>query len=80
MVISVRDEGLGISPEDLPYIFDRYYRVREAKEEGLGLGLYIVKKLVVAHGGNVWVESKPGEGSTFFFTLPVANRESKELE
>lgn len=78
MVIAIRDEGPGISPKDLPYIFDRYYRVGTANEEGLGLGLYIVKKLVMAHGGTVWVESEPGMGSTFFFTLPVPSQETED--
>jgi len=76
--IAIRDEGPGISPKDLPHIFDQYYRVGTANAEGLGLGLYIVKNLVAAHGGNVWVESKPGVGSTFFFTLPLAGREAGE--
>jgi signal transduction histidine kinase len=79
MVVAIRDQGPGIDPGDLPYIFDRYYRVRTSKEEGLGLGLYIIKNLVEAHGGTVWVESKPGEGSTFFFTLTTfADREGEE--
>ncbi|HHW11884.1 MAG TPA: PAS domain-containing protein [Firmicutes bacterium] len=71
MVVAIRDEGQGISPDDLPRIFDRYYRAPAGGEEGIGLGLYIVKKLVEAHNGAVWVESTPGQGSTFYFTLPV---------
>lgn len=71
VLISVQDRGPGIAPEDLPYLFDRYRRGAHVGEhrEGLGLGLYIVKGLVEAHGGRVWVESAPGAGSTFSFSL-----------
>ena len=74
VVTSVSDQGPGIAPEELPRLFERYYRAREARErqEGLGLGLYIAKELVEAHGGRIWVESQVGEGSTFSFSLPVA--------
>jgi signal transduction histidine kinase len=70
--VSVADEGAGIAAEDLPRIFDRYYRGQRHEGEGLGLGLFIVRKLVEAHGGRIWAESRPGEGSTFTFTLPAA--------
>jgi signal transduction histidine kinase len=70
--VSVADEGPGIAPEDLPRLFDRYYRGRRHEGEGLGLGLFIVTKLVQAHGGLISVESPPGHGATFTFTLPVA--------
>lgn len=72
--VSITDEGPGISPEDLPKLFQRYYRTPGAQTtgEGIGLGLYITKLLVEAHGGRVWVESDVGQGSTFSFTLPVA--------
>jgi signal transduction histidine kinase len=70
--ISVSDRGPGIAPEDLPRIFDRYYRGQRHEGEGLGLGLFIVRKLVEAHGGRIWADSQPGLGSTFTFTLPVA--------
>jgi signal transduction histidine kinase len=70
--ISVSDRGQGISPEDLPHVFERYYRGQRHEGEGLGLGLFIVRKLVEAHGGRIWAESRPGVGSTFTFTLPVA--------
>jgi signal transduction histidine kinase len=70
--VTVADRGPGISGEDLPRIFDRYYRGQRHEGEGLGLGLYIVRKLVEAHGGRIWAESRPGAGSTFTFTLPIA--------
>lgn len=71
IIVAIRDEGPGINPDDLSHVFDRYYRACTSNEEGIGLGLYIVKRLVEAHGGTVWAESAPGMGSTFFFTLPV---------
>ena len=70
---SVVDRGQGIAPADLPYIFDRFYRPQAGRRaEGVGLGLYITRGLVEAHGGGITVASEPGEGSTFTFTLPVA--------
>lgn len=71
--IAVTDRGPGIAPDDVPHLFERFYRVRgERKAEGTGLGLFITRLLVEAHGGCVWVESEVGKGSTFFFTLPIA--------
>ncbi len=70
----VRDMGWGIAPEQQPHIFEQYYRVRNPDDlttEGLGLGLYISQEIVTRHGGQLWVESTPGEGSTFSFTLPL---------
>jgi signal transduction histidine kinase len=74
--VSVADEGPGISAEDLPRIFDRYYRGQRHEGEGLGLGLFIVRKLVEAHGGTIRAESRAGVGSTFTFTLPVVTEEA----
>jgi len=75
IAVSVTDRGVGIAPEDLPHIFERFYRAKgQRRAEGLGLGLYITKMLVEAHGGRIWVESEPGKGSTFRFTLPAAQR------
>lgn len=73
--ISVQDNGLGISPEDQIHLFDRFYRVRRPETdsiEGTGLGLAIVKSLVESHKGQIGVESRLGEGSTFYVTLPLA--------
>jgi PAS domain S-box-containing protein len=69
-VVHVIDQGMGIAREHLPRIFDRFY-LTEASEKGVGLGLYICKGLVEAMGGEIWVVSELGEGSTFSFTLPV---------
>ena len=70
VVVHVSDEGIGIAPEHLPRIFDRFY-VIEAGEKGVGLGLYICQGLVEAMGGQIWVVSEVGQGTTFSFTLPV---------
>jgi two-component system, OmpR family, sensor histidine kinase BaeS len=73
VLVSVTDNGIGISAEDLPHIFDRFYRVDRSRTRstgGSGLGLAIVKQLVEAHGGKVWVESESGKGSRFSLLLP----------
>jgi PAS domain S-box-containing protein len=71
--VQVIDEGLGISEEHQPYIFDAFYRVSR-DSEGSGLGLSIAKEIIEAHGGKIWVKSTPGKGSTFSFTLPKGER------
>jgi signal transduction histidine kinase len=71
--IEVMDTGTGIPSEDLPYIFDDFFRGRDVDRTGAGLGLSIAKKIVEAHGGRIWVESpcaSDGTGSKFAFTLP----------
>ncbi|HEY3376970.1 MAG TPA: PAS domain-containing protein [Armatimonadota bacterium] len=73
VLVSITDQGQGIDPADLPHLFERFYRVKgKRKAEGIGLGLYITKLLVEAHGGRIWIDSEMGKGSTFCFTLPVA--------
>ena len=81
--VAVSDSGSGIASEDMTKIFDRFYRVDSAlsrRTQGAGLGLYLVKSVVEAHGGQIWVESNQGQGSTFVFTLPrepvVTDRDS----
>jgi signal transduction histidine kinase len=69
---TVRDTGPGIAPEHLPHVFDRFWQDRRTAGQGTGLGLSIVKGIAEAHGGEVSVESAPGEGSAFSFTLPLA--------
>jgi two-component system, OmpR family, phosphate regulon sensor histidine kinase PhoR len=76
IVISVRDEGIGISAEDQHRLFDSFQRLNIQDKyniEGVGLGLRVCRILVEAHGGRIWVESDPGKGSTFFFSLPVVS-------
>lgn len=73
---NITDTGVGIPEKDVPRIFERFYRVDKARSRelgGTGLGLSIVKHLVQAHGGEVWVKSMLGKGSTFSFTIPIAN-------
>jgi len=78
MHLSVADSGPGIPEEDLPYIFERFYRgdrSRARESGGSGLGLAIVRRLVEAHGGRVWAENKEGAGATFTIALPLAAAE-----
>jgi len=74
--VSVQDTGIGITPEHLPYLFERFYRVDSSRARatgGTGLGLAIVKQVVQAHGGQIVVDSQPGKGACFTFTLPAAS-------
>jgi len=70
--IWVKDSGSGIAPEQLPYIFDRYWQAKKKERRGVGLGLSICKGIVEAHGGRIWAESELGVGTTMFFTVPQA--------
>jgi signal transduction histidine kinase len=72
MVVAVQDTGAGISEGDLPHLFERFYQVRNGDRQGSGLGLAIVKGIVTSHDGYVGVQSKQGQGSRFFFAIPVA--------
>jgi PAS domain S-box-containing protein len=76
VLFSVADTGAGIAPEEQPHVFDRFWQARKARHRGAGLGLPIVKGLVEAHGGRIWLESAPGRGTTFYFTIPSARREA----
>jgi len=74
IVISISDQGIGISAEDQLALFSPFHRLEESMRQGIkgiGLGLLVCRRLVEAHGGRVWVESEPGRGSTFYFTLPL---------
>jgi len=69
----VRDTGVGVSPEDMPRLFERFYKAdRARRSQGTGLGLAIAKHIVQAHGGTIWAEPNPGGGTSFMFTLPLA--------
>lgn len=87
VMVSVQDQGIGLSPEEQTYIWERFHRVHEIEvtdrvqnaHAGLGLGLYICKTIIEQHGGSVGVESTPDVGSTFWFTLPLLHEEIAEL-
>jgi signal transduction histidine kinase len=70
--VAVADSGPGLAPEDLPRVFEPYWQAQRTASLGCGLGLKIARAIVEAHGGRMWVESEPGQGATFVFTLPVA--------
>jgi signal transduction histidine kinase len=75
VIVSVKDEGIGINPSDAERIFDRYYRVESSNTRhisGFGIGLYLSAEIIERHSGRIWVNSQPGEGSTFNFALPLA--------
>jgi two-component system, OmpR family, sensor histidine kinase VicK len=74
-IVRIRDEGMGIKPEDLDRLFDRYFRTDcdEAKKvEGFGIGLYLCSSIIKQHGGEIWAQSEPGNGATFYFSLPLS--------
>ncbi len=76
-VLSIRDQGPGISPSEKERVFERFYRGRRGDKQGTGLGLSIVKHIVLAHGGRVEVESEPGAGATFRLILPASNPDER---
>ena len=72
VTVSVKDEGPGISQENLPHVFERFFRAEKTKNlEGIGLGLYLCQQIVYAHHGKIWAESEEGKGSTFYFSIPI---------
>ncbi|MEM8859884.1 MAG: ATP-binding protein, partial [Chloroflexota bacterium] len=75
VILSITDTGVGIHPNDLPRIFERFYKADRSRNRqavsGTGLGLAIAKHIVLAHGGRIWAESKLTKGSTFFFSIPI---------
>jgi two-component system sensor histidine kinase BaeS len=75
VTVSVSDTGAGITRKDLPHVFDHFYKADRSRQRGhggAGIGLAMVKKVVELHGGTVWVKTRKGKGTTFYFTLPVA--------
>ncbi len=77
LLISVADQGIGIPGNESQRVFDRMYRIEQRLTTGaggIGLGLSICKGFVEAHGGQIWVESELGKGSTFYFTLPIETK------
>lgn len=77
---SIADTGPGIAQENLSYVFDRFWQARQTRRLGTGLGLSIAQGLVAAHGGRIWAESAPGQGSTFHFTLPLVRDELEGMQ
>jgi signal transduction histidine kinase/CheY-like chemotaxis protein len=73
----VKDSGVGIAPEALPHLFDRFWQARKKDRRGTGLGLTICKAIVEAHGGRIWPETKAGQGTSMFFTVPAIARPRK---
>jgi len=82
VVVSIADQGIGISPEDLIPLFEKYFRVRSPHTRsipGTGLGLPIARAIVEVHGGHIWAESKLGQGTIVFFSLPVLKNQNGQL-
>ena len=73
LVCDVADTGPGISPDDQPHIFEPYWSAVRHAAQGTGLGLFISKGIIEAHGGRIWVDSTPGIGTVFSFTLPIVD-------
>jgi signal transduction histidine kinase len=71
--VTVSDTGPGIPSDQLANVFDRYWQARRSDQEGSGLGLFIAKGIVEAHGGKIWIEAHAGAGATFIFILPRAS-------
>ena len=74
VVVSIADQGVGISPEDLIPLFDKYFRVKAPTGyhvPGTGLGLPVARAIVETHGGRIWAKSKMGEGTTLYFSIPL---------
>ena len=78
--VSVKDTGIGMSKGSLNQIFEKYHRIEEHAQhfQGLGIGLYISYEIIQRHNGKLWVESEPGKGSIFYFTLPLRYNESAQ--
>ncbi len=78
VIICVSDQGPGIAPEDIPHIFDRFYRAPEMvrQTKGAGLGLYLARAIIEAHKGRIWVDTAPGKGVRFCFSLPIQSEDN----
>jgi signal transduction histidine kinase len=75
VICKVEDNGYGIPPADLPFVFDKFFRVKDGEQaasQGKGLGLALCKSIIESYNGQIWAESQPDQGSIFMFTLPIA--------
>ena len=82
LLVSVKDNGIGIAPESQQHIFEKFFRSSEAKRkrnDGSGIGLFIVRNIINYHGGRIWFESIEGVGTTFFFTIPTVQEIKKAI-
>ena len=82
IICAIKDFGIGIPIKEQPLIFERFHQATHNNSNtglSLGLGLYISKEIIVQAGGKIWVESEPGQGSTFYFSLPLAAADSTEI-
>ncbi|MGZ3687481.1 MAG: sensor histidine kinase, partial [Bdellovibrionota bacterium] len=70
----IKDTGRGIPSEEIPFVFERFWQSQHARANGVGLGLYIARGIVDAHGGRIWAESAVGKGTAIFFELPKSER------
>ncbi len=76
LIVSVKDEGIGLTAEEVSHLFEKFYRADSGKDiPGLGFGLYICYEIIKSHKGKIWAESTPGEGSVFYFRIPVVPAE-----
>jgi len=73
VIVCVSDEGPGIDPQDIPHVFDRFYRAPEMARntKGAGLGLFLTRAIIEAHNGHIWIDTVPGQGARFCFSLPI---------
>ncbi len=76
VTVCIHNDGPGIAAEDLPRIFERFFQVDQSRHDGTGLGLAIARHIIQGHGGNIWAESEPSKGVTFFFTLALDNEQA----
>jgi two-component system sensor histidine kinase VicK len=83
LVVHVKDQGVGIAANEIERVFERFYQSAAAassRKGGVGLGLAICKGIIEAHEGQIWAQSELGKGSTFTFTLPLAQRREKKVQ
>lgn len=79
LLVEIKDQGLGIAPEDIPFVFDRYFRVQDISKThtGMGIGLFLSAEIIRKHNGKIWVNSQKGVGSSFYFSIPLIQEASE---